>query len=557
MACSKYNLTNTGTTIVTFNYQRCDDALWQYQVELLPNEVKNIWLLNNTYSSAFPRIVVVNEGEFPSLTVTPTPSITASATPTKTPTPTNTPTNTNTPTQTNTPTTTQTPTPTNILRTTLSNVCHSEFNFGSICNCPQTATIFVNGTSLADSTLVWSDQYGPNTGDPAGYYTEDGIIYLVSSGCTAGCITGATIEVYGTCGPTPTPTNTQTPTITPTNTNTPTQTSSPTPTSTRFAFSVDSGSTIYDACNSGVSVTIYGDAPIFDDCTQFYPESFGPSDMAAGFYSNSGTVTEIDSTGAQIGVFTTCVGLPTQTPTMTPTTSETPTPTPTTTPTATRGYYEYTLGSGATPNDACDNFTSSPNTVYGSVSGGIGPNIGETLYQTAGNPPTNTVADGYYSNGTAWYLVTGGSGLITSSDPNGCSGLPTQTPTQTPTNTQTPTQTSTPTPTSTLPINLIFNNNATTDVQIDGFSDDSGPISLNFQSIPFPVLSGQTLSGNHPTTNTNPVAAVSGSSTYNYAVYNNSIFIYSGTSTGSIAIALSSGGVPVYTNDVVQLDITD
>jgi hypothetical protein len=70
-------------------------------------------------------------------------------------------------------------------------------------------------------------------------------------------------------------------------------------------------------------------------------------------------------------------------------------------------------------------------------------------------------------------------------------------------------------------------------------------------------LSGQTLSGNHPTTDTNPVAAVSGSSTYNYAVYNNSIFIYSGTSTGSIAIALSSGGVPVYTNDVVQLDITD
>jgi hypothetical protein len=364
-------------------------------VELLPNEVKNIWLLNNTYSSAFPRIVVVDEGEFPSLTVTSTPSITASATPTKTPTPTNTPTNTNTPTQTNTPTTTQTPTPTNILRTTLSNVCHSAFNFGSICNCPGTATIFVNGTSLADSTLVWSDQFGPNTGNPEGYYTEDGIIYLVSSGCSVGCITGATIEVYGTCGPTPTPTNTQTPTNTPTNTNTPTQTSSPTPTPVIFAFPVGSGSTANEACASGTVGTIWGNFSIFNDCTQFYLDDIGTTGFTAGFYVNSSIVTEIDTYGSQVGGMDSCAVIPTPTPTPTTTTTETPTPTPTTTPTATRGYYEYTLGSGATPNDACDNFTSSPNTVYGSVSGGIGPNIGEALYQTAGNPPTNTVAQDY------------------------------------------------------------------------------------------------------------------------------------------------------------------
>ena len=46
MACSKYTLTNTGSTIVNFNYQRCDDAKWEYQVELTPNQTKNIWLLN-------------------------------------------------------------------------------------------------------------------------------------------------------------------------------------------------------------------------------------------------------------------------------------------------------------------------------------------------------------------------------------------------------------------------------------------------------------------------------------------------------------------------------
>ena len=36
MTCSKYGLTNTGTTAVNFNYQRCEDFLWEYQVNLNP-----------------------------------------------------------------------------------------------------------------------------------------------------------------------------------------------------------------------------------------------------------------------------------------------------------------------------------------------------------------------------------------------------------------------------------------------------------------------------------------------------------------------------------------
>ena len=88
MACSKYILTNTASTIATFSYQRCDDALWQYQVELLPSEIKNIWLLDNTYSTAFQdSIVRVDLGSFPF----PTPSVTPSMTPTVTPTPSSTP----------------------------------------------------------------------------------------------------------------------------------------------------------------------------------------------------------------------------------------------------------------------------------------------------------------------------------------------------------------------------------------------------------------------------------------------------------------------------------
>jgi hypothetical protein len=68
MACSKYTLTNTGSTVVNFNYRKCDDSMWQYQVNLNPNETKNIWLINGTYDVAQvfeSKIVLVDDGVFP------------------------------------------------------------------------------------------------------------------------------------------------------------------------------------------------------------------------------------------------------------------------------------------------------------------------------------------------------------------------------------------------------------------------------------------------------------------------------------------------------------
>ena len=68
MACSKYTLTNTGSTIVNFNYRRCDDSMWEYQVELTPNQTKTIWLLDGTYDAASlydTSIQLVNNGVFP------------------------------------------------------------------------------------------------------------------------------------------------------------------------------------------------------------------------------------------------------------------------------------------------------------------------------------------------------------------------------------------------------------------------------------------------------------------------------------------------------------
>jgi hypothetical protein len=416
MACSKYTLTNTGSTLVNFNYRRCDDSLWEYQVELNPNQTKNIWLIDNTYSiaSSFSNsVVLVNLGVFPAVsasqtqTPTPTPTPTQTQTPTNTATNTATPTNTSTPTQTQTPTNsgtpTNTPTPTNT-ETPTNTPTNTETPTNTPTNTPtQTQTQTPTNTETPTNTPTPTNTETP-TSTPTPTQTQ-------------------TQTQTGT--PTQTPTQTSTQTGTPTQT--PTQT--PTPTSPLQVFNVFSGNTSNAACDSGTPITLYGFYPLFDANTQFYNNSTGIVTIdLSGFYSDGTSVTELSSGGTQIGFFTLCSILPTQTPTSTPTNTptntptttatNTPTPTTTLTPTATFGYYTYSLGTGATSNDACVDFGAAPNTIYGTVSGGIGPNVGEYLYvNTSLSTP---VTNGYYSNGTAWYQVTGGLGQITSSDPNGC-----------------------------------------------------------------------------------------------------------------------------------------
>jgi len=336
MACSKYTLTNTGSTIVNFNYRRCDDSLWEYQVELNPGQTKNIWLLNGTFAIApvyTTMISLINQGPFPPIsetaTPTPTPSVTPSNTPTGTAAVTPTPTNTGTPT-------------------------------GTPTNTP-------TGTSAVTST--------------------------------------------------PTPTSTETPTPTNTSTVTPTNTQTPTPTDpqpTRYEFSVNHSETSSEeACYTTNNATIFGNAATFQETVDEYnffwacPTGTCPEVDLAGWYINDGDVYELDSEGNVLGIAPCGV---TPTPTVTP--SVTPTNTPT--PTQTIGYYQYSLGTGATSTDACTDFSVAPNTIYGTVAGGEGPNVNESLYFNTGL--TVPVIDGYYSNGFRWYQVTGGSGLITASN---------------------------------------------------------------------------------------------------------------------------------------------
>jgi len=403
MACSKYILTNTGSSIVNFSYQRCDDAMWEYQVELNPNQTKNIWLLNTTYSSAFSNsIVLVDLGVFPPVVLTPTPtiSVTPSNTPTISVTPSITASQTQTPTQTASQTQTQTQTPTPSITASQTQTSTPT----------QTGTAAVTPTQTASQTPTQTQTSTP---------TQTGTAAVT---------------------PTPSVTTSQTPTNT------------PTPTQVRFAFTIYSGTTSNEACGQYNSTsTIYGDKAIFDENTIFYNVLSGPTTVdMTGYYNNSQIVVELNSGGIPVGgLYSLCATLtptptqtktptntpsntatntqtPTNTPSNTPTNTQTPsntatntqTPTNTPTPTPTFGYYTYSLGTGSTANLACADFSSAPNTIYGTVSGGIGPNVSEYLYFNTSL--TTPVQNGYYSNGTDYYVVTGGLGQITSSDLNGC-----------------------------------------------------------------------------------------------------------------------------------------
>jgi hypothetical protein len=242
------------------------------------------------------------------------------------------------------------------------------------------------------------------------------------------------------------------------------------------------------------------------------------------------------------------------------------------TPTQTFAWYTYSLGTGTTANEACAAFVSSPQTIYGSVAGGVGPNVGEYLYETAGRPLTDVVPNGFYSNGTAWFQVTGGLGQITSSDPNGCANLPTPTPTPTNTSTVTNTPTVTPSPTTTLTstptqtptpsvtpevYNLILTNSATTNASIAFFFDSvSDPIPLTNATQSLPVTSGQTLSADFGPTSTGVNIGVTGSGTINFEIIINGITQQTSSATLPVTIGVNSD-VPLSASDVLEFTITN
>jgi hypothetical protein len=446
MSCSKFILTNTGSTEINFNYQRCSDALWVYQVPLSIGQTKTIWVIDGTYqiSESFEfSVSLVDEGEFPPAEPSPTPSsVTPTPTPSNSPTPSITPSNTQTPTITSTPTNTetptstptQTPTPTNVVRTQLFNICHNETTSQDACDCQQVASIFVNGTSFANSTLAWTDLVGPNTGDPIGYYVEDNVIYYLNGGCGIGCVTGATIVTYGNCGatPTPTPTMTETPTSTPTETLTSTPTVTPSETATQTPTVTPSPTDIVESCSEISFVYVGPSTPLFEflDCSGNTIQMHGVPSWSANYCGNYDSAIILSGDGS-ISYFGTCTDPSLFNPTIVP-----------------LGY------SFTDPNEACTNIATD---YYQSP--GESLTVGDHIYTDYAADPAFYAPDGYYSDGTNVYVITGGTGYIDSIELCTVTPTPTSTPTTTPTETptstptetltSTPTETETPTPTPT------------------------------------------------------------------------------------------------------------
>ena len=263
-------------------------------------------------------------------TPTNTPTNTETSTPTNTPTNTETPTNTPTPTPTVTINLTPTPTPTNarIPFTVYSGTTHDSA-------CGQyypLVTIYGNNPQFDYCTQFWNVLNGNSTVDMSGFYNNGQIVVELNSD-------GIETSSYSLCvtlTPTPTntetptntptqtqtPTNTETPTNTPTNTETPTQTitqtqtptvtsshtPTPTPTHLRFQFLVFSGNSYIDSCAQLDNAVIYGDSPSFTNNTQFYNNIRGTVSInMSGFYSLNTTVTQLNSGGAQVGSYFSCI----------------------------------------------------------------------------------------------------------------------------------------------------------------------------------------------------------------------------------------------------------
>jgi len=385
MACSKYTLTNTGSSIANFSYRRCDDNMWEYQVPLDPSETKNIWLINGSYGTAFSNVILlVNQGAFPPLnatatptptptvtpTNTPTPSVTATQTPTQTQTPTNTQTQTPTETSTPTPTSSETPTPTVTTTTTLTATqtptltqtptqTSTPFNYsfalgsGDTQNaaCAASTTSLYTTRSQGPSIEVGDELYTNATTTipaPNGYYSDGTNWYRVTGGLGEvsfkddnGCLNLVT--------PTPTITSTVTNTPTPSVTATITATPSVTPSATPIARYIQSNvcfnlSNADSACGCVGRTTIYSNNVQFSASTLFWSGATGVNTgNPTGFYALDNIVYFVNndcgigcSTGSTLGYSSFCNATPTPTPTQTNTPTVTHTPTTTTTLIATQ-----------------------------------------------------------------------------------------------------------------------------------------------------------------------------------------------------------------------------
>jgi hypothetical protein len=489
MACVKGVLTNTTNKIIVINYQECENLVWEYGVEIQPNETINVWSIKGTIYGPNLNQLSQSFSVFPPVALSPTPTPSQTASPTPTPTLTNTPGLSPTPTETIpvTPSSTETPTPT------------------------PTETIPVTSTSTETPTPtptsavtgnfnVSVSQQGPDVvWNGSGSFNTTSLISNGTDELTAGFSApnaawaigdptppGPTLDVYSGVTTFPTSFGTAGGPI-------------GTPSGLGDTFGI-----LPNGTNRNLLVpTGYTSGSFISGSTTYAGATIAGMNLIPGTYTwswgsgaNASTLTMVieaaatptptptpTNTETPTGTPTeTPTPTPTETPTNTPTESETPTPTVTETPTETptptvtetptetpTGTPDVTPTNTTTP-------TATPSVCTTTETQNVAGVDGLTGFFFGGFPtPLGVVQVGWYANGfgVTDALVTNidsGNELITIDAGNGvfvsgsfytfCNApqFPNVTPTSTPTETETPTptptntETPTPTPTETIPV---------------------------------------------------------------------------------------------------------
>jgi hypothetical protein len=68
MSCGNFRITNTSNKVIYYNYQRCDNSVFEYQNQLSPGKSKVFFAVNGTlnYSSYYENLIEIQDlGEFP------------------------------------------------------------------------------------------------------------------------------------------------------------------------------------------------------------------------------------------------------------------------------------------------------------------------------------------------------------------------------------------------------------------------------------------------------------------------------------------------------------
>jgi hypothetical protein len=66
MACTKYQLINTGSTNAYITFRRCEDGAFERNYECIPFRIYNLWVMDDTLTSGeLSQLSLENEGSFP------------------------------------------------------------------------------------------------------------------------------------------------------------------------------------------------------------------------------------------------------------------------------------------------------------------------------------------------------------------------------------------------------------------------------------------------------------------------------------------------------------